>query len=323
MKYTHLLSLALLSLPIYAQNTTDLSRHSRETQTPIGRLDNQDARFRAALMPFVERCREAGKELYERHEHEFPYDGEGKPNHPLAQAWYLPGTWYNDANPNVGITLSVALHTAELPTLSVGHLIVSGRKALAENLAQRNRDYVMARGGPALRCDVMIQGLLGKGESNITGPVYQLAAALNPNYRINRQRIRILLDDEAVITENTLYGQFDVMVADKNADMLHQQRAAQISRVDAPGATTEVETTWRVHGKRQPGAYLRVKQGDELLYRCDMKVDGDQLNAQCGLMLNAEIWGFNQLGDEPQLVNRARASVEALKASKDPSIEHL
>lgn len=317
------LLLLLVSPLAVAETHPDLSIHSRATHTPIGLLDHQKPELKQALEPFVARCREAGNQLYQRYEGRFPYGPEGEPENPLAQAWYLSGRWHNDLNPNVGITMSVALHTGELPTLSVGHLLVSGREALADAMNTQNRQYIAHRGAPALRCEVLIQGLIGTGESAPQGPVAQLVSALNPTYRINRQRISLLLDNAVLITRHEVFGQLHRTINDNNADMLHQNQAARISQLRAPGATTEVETTWRVHGTRQPGAYLRVKHDDQVLYRCDLKVDGDQLHAQCGLTPNAETWAYQQLGDEAALTRAARESVAALKAHQTPSIEKL
>ncbi|MBY5920498.1 hypothetical protein [Ferrimonas balearica] len=316
--------LLLLASPLAgADALPDLSVHSRATHTPIGHLTHQKPELKLALQPFVERCREAGAQLYERHTANFPYGPEGEPQNPLAQAWYLPGTWHNDLNPNVGITMSVALHTAELPTLSVGHLLVAGREELASAMEKQNRRYIEARGAPALRCDVLIQGLVGTGEVAPESTVSRLIAALKPTHRINRQRISLLLDKEVVITRHEVFGQLHRAIKDKNADMLHQNQAARISQLKLPGATTEVETTWRVHGTRQPGAYLRVKHEEQVLYRCDLKVDGDKLHAHCGLSPNAEIWAFQQLGDEEALTRAARESVALLKANQTPTIEKL
>ncbi|MBY6185426.1 hypothetical protein KUV89_02050 [Marinobacter hydrocarbonoclasticus] len=323
MKSLSLATLALTATTLAAEPITDLSAHSRETHTPLGQLSKQSAQLQTALAPFAERCREAGEQLYQRHQLDFPYGPEGEPTLPSAQAWYLPGTWHNEANPNIGITMSVELHTAALPTLSVGHLVVAGRDALANAMAQRNKAYIAARGGPALRCDILIQGLIGTGEQAEDGPVASLMAALNPTYRVNRQRIRLLIDNEVVITDHEVYGQLHRAVSDQNADMVHQKQAASISKLAVPGATTEVETAWRVHGKRQPGAYLRVKHEDQLLYRCDLQVDGDQLHAQCGLAPEAEIWAFNQLGDEAALASAAEESVARLKANREPDIKQL
>ncbi|MBY5991527.1 hypothetical protein [Ferrimonas balearica] len=318
-----LLGTSILLSPLAGANTPDLSVHSRETSTPIGRLSHQSEALQKALVPFIERCREAGAQLYQLHEGNFPYGPEGQPHQPLEQAWYLPGAWHDELNPNMGITMSVKLHAAQLLDLSVGHLLISGTEPLAEMLAKQNRRYIEQRGGPAIACDVMISGLVGQGESQGNETVRDLLAALDPAYRIHRQRLTLLLDSEVLITRNELHGRLGQPVNDQNADMAHQRRAARIERTNNDTQAVQAETTWRLHGERQPGSYARIKLNDRILYRCDLQIDGDGLHSLCVFERGAEAWGFNQLGDEGKLVQSVDAALAELKASKDDTVDRF